>query len=208
MKRQIAIVDYGLGNIRSVMNALECFDVDVQVAETGKDLVKAHGIVLPGVGSFDAGMRGLRERGHEEALNGLVREEKVPFLGICLGFQFMFEGSEEGTERGLGWLPGRLKCFPVGKGYLKVPHIGWSDVVLRKSEGVFRDLLSPHTLYFVHSYYLPLSVGNDPEIAAVGQYGCPFVAAVEYENIVATQFHPEKSQLAGMKMIENFLSSI
>lgn len=201
--KKVAIVDYGLANIRSVVNALNCFDVDITVAETGAELHGAQAIVLPGVGSFDAGMRGMRERGHEEALSRLVREKGVPFLGICLGLQFLFETSEEGEAAGLGWFPGRLRRFPTGPGKAKVPHIGWSDVAPQHNS-IFRDLVPPFTFYFVHSYYMPLEDAQSIT-AATCSYSTPFAAAVEHENIAATQFHPEKSQLAGMKFLEGFL---
>ncbi len=206
--KKIAIVDYGLANIRSVQNALNCFQVEVHVAETGSELAKADAIILPGVGSFDAGMQGLRERGHEDVLSELVMKKKVPFMGICLGLHFIFESSSEGTEKGLGWLPGELHVFPSGKGLPKVPHIGWSDVDILNPDGMFRGLRSPYTFYFVHSYHLPMTFRGEGYTAATCDYGVPFVAAVEYENIFATQFHPEKSQLAGMKLIENFLESV
>lgn len=202
---KIAIVDYGLANIRSVVNALECFAVEISIAKRGEELRDADKIVLPGVGSYDAGMRGMRERGHEEALNELVLDRGVPFLGICLGLQFLFEGSGEGEERGLGWLPGTCGRFPSGKGALKVPHIGWSDVEIVNPESrLFSELLPPLTFYFVHSFHAPYREGNE-WAAATCEYGLKFTAAVERDNVYATQFHPEKSQLAGMKLLETFL---
>ncbi|MGE4552955.1 MAG: imidazole glycerol phosphate synthase subunit HisH [Desulfovibrionaceae bacterium] len=204
--KTVAIVDYGLANIRSVVNALSCFEVEVRVADRGAELAGADAIVLPGVGSFDAGMRGLRERGHDEALTRLVREQGVPFLGICLGLQFLFESSEEGEAPGLGWFAGRLRRFPSGPGALKVPHVGWSDVEVADAP-LFRGLVPPHTFYFVHSYYLPREGEAAAAAAATCDYGLTFVAAVERDNIAATQFHPEKSQLAGLKLLENFLGA-
>lgn len=201
-------MDYGLANIRSVVNALECFAVDMIIAERGEELRGADKIVLPGVGSFDAGMRGVRRRGHEEALKELVVEKGVPFLGICLGLQFLFEGSEEGVEQGLGWIPGRCWRFPSGPGNPKVPHMGWSDVeVVNPESRIFADLVPPLTFYFVHSYHAPY-VEGDKWCAAVCDYGLRYTAAVEMGNVFATQFHPEKSQLAGMKLLETFLERI
>lgn len=202
---RIAIVDYGLANIRSVVNALECFAVDIVIAEKGATLKGADKIVLPGVGSFDAGIRGVKERGHDQALHELVLDQGVPFLGICLGLQFLFEGSEEGTEPGLGWLPGVCQRFPSGPGLPKVPHMGWSDVDVVKSDSVlFSDLVPPLTFYFVHSYHAPYLEGAGWASAAC-EHSRTFTAAVEKDNVFATQFHPEKSQLAGMKLLETFL---
>lgn len=203
--KKVAIVDYGLANIRSVVNALSCFDLELTVAETGAGLEDAQAIVLPGVGSFDAGMQGLRQRGHEEALNRLVRGQGVPFLGICLGLQFLFESSEEGQSNGLGWFPGRLLRFPSGPGEAKVPHMGWNDVEPSGGQ-LFRNLVPPYTFYFVHSYYIPLEAAQNLN-PAVCRYSRPFAAAIESGNIAATQFHPEKSQLAGMKLLESFLEA-
>ena len=200
----VAVVDYGLANIRSVMNALECFSVAVKVLDRGDQLGVADKIVLPGVGSFDAGMRGLRERGHIEALNELVIKQGKPFLGICLGFQFLFESSAEGIESGLGWFKGR--CLRFDSSQVKVPHIGWTEVELREQSTLFAGIRSPADFYFVHSYYAPNSGDAADCAAGFSTYGVKFVPAVERERIFGVQFHPEKSQLAGMKLIENFLS--
>jgi glutamine amidotransferase len=201
----VAVVDYGLANIQSVLNALECFTPNVRVAPHGADLAGADRIVLPGVGHFAKGMRGLRERGHEEALNALVRDGGVPLLGICLGFQFLFEGSDEGEERGLGWIEGRIVRLPEGPG-IKVPHIGWSDVTCPQASRLFAEIKPPIEFYFVHSYCAPNSGETAACASALCTHGTTFVAAVEKKNIHATQFHPEKSQLAGMKLIETFLA--
>jgi glutamine amidotransferase len=202
---KVAIVDYGLGNIRSVVNALECFEVDVVVASTGAELEGAARIVLPGVGSFDAGMRGLRERGHDAALDRLVREQSVPYLGICLGLQFMFSGSEEGSEPGLGWFDAKVRRFPDRSGAPKVPHIGWNDVRPVGNAALFRNLVPPFDFYFVHSYYVPNEGDAARHACGLCNYDIDFVAALERDTVAGVQFHPEKSQLAGMKMLETFL---
>jgi glutamine amidotransferase len=201
----VAVVDYGLANIQSVLNALECFTPNVHVAPRGADLAGADRIVLPGVGHFARGMRGLRERGHEEALNTLVRDGSVPLLGICLGFQFLFEASDEGEERGLGWIEGRVVRLPEGPG-IKVPHVGWSDVTCPQASRLFAEIKPPIEFYFVHSYCAHNSGEAADCASALCTYGSTFVAALEKGNIHATQFHPEKSQLAGMKLIETFLA--
>ena len=200
---KVAIVDYGLANIRSVVNAVECFDVESYLATEGDQLKEADKIILPGVGSFDAGMQGLRERGHVEALNEHVQTRGIPCLGICLGFQFLFEGSEEGSEFGLGWLKGKVRCFD--KSMIKVPHIGWNEIVATPKREIFQNLDSRFDVYFVHSYYAAYEEDAEKYCAGYCEYGEKYVAAVEKDNIFGVQFHPEKSQLAGMKILENFL---
>jgi imidazole glycerol phosphate synthase glutamine amidotransferase subunit len=202
--RRVTVVDYGLANLRSVVNALNCFETDVTVAETGAALGDAELIVLPGVGSFDAGMRGLNERGHVEALNRRIIEAGVPYLGICLGMQFLFEGSAEGSAHGLGWLEGRVERFSTGPDQPKVPHVGWNEVEIAPSSKLMAALVSPTDFYFVHSYYAPLAA-TDGIVSGICAYGVRFCAALERGNIAAVQFHPEKSQLGGMKLLETAL---
>jgi imidazole glycerol-phosphate synthase subunit HisH len=202
---QVVVVDYGLANIQSVVNALECFTPNIRIAETGDDLAGAAKIVLPGVGHFDEGMKGLRSRRHVGGLETQVLGKGVPLLGICLGLQFLFEGSDEGMEPGLGWVSGRIKRIDEGHG-VKVPHMGWSEVTCPRPSRLFAQIKAPIEFYFVHSFCAP----NSGEVAGLASatcaYGTEFVAAFERGNIFATQFHPEKSQLAGMKLLETFLS--
>lgn len=202
---QVVVVDYGLANIQSVVNALECFTPNVRIAASGDDLAGAARIVLPGVGHFDEGMKGLRSRGHIAALEAQVLGAGVPLLGICLGLQFLFEGSDEGVEPGLGWVSGRIKRIDEGKG-LKVPHMGWSEVTCPRPSRLLAELKPPIEFYFVHSFCAPNSGEAANVASATCAYGAEFVAAFERGNIFATQFHPEKSQLAGMKLLETFLS--
>jgi imidazole glycerol-phosphate synthase subunit HisH len=201
----VTVVDYGLANIQSVVNALECFTPNIRIAETGNDLAGATKIVLPGVGHFDEGMRGLRSRGHIAALESQVLGAGVPLLGICLGLQFLFEGSDEGIEPGLGWVSGRITRIDEGKG-VKVPHMGWSEVTCPRPSRLLAEIQSPIEFYFVHSF----CASNTGEAASLASATCihgnEFVAAFERDNIFATQFHPEKSQLAGMKLLETFLA--
>jgi imidazole glycerol-phosphate synthase subunit HisH len=202
---QVVVVDYGLANIQSVLNALECFTPNIRIAETGDDLADAVRIVLPGVGHFDEGMKGLRSRGHIAALETRVLGAGVPLLGICLGLQFLFEGSDEGIERGLGWVSGRIRRIDEGPG-VKVPHMGWSEVTCPRPSRLFAEIKAPIEFYFVHSFCAPNSGEAASLASATCAYGTEFVAAFERGNIFATQFHPEKSQLAGMKLLETFLS--
>ena len=200
---KIAVVDYGLANIQSVVNAIECFPVEVYLATSGDTLAAADKIILPGVGSFDAGMLGLRERGHVAALNQAVIKERMPCMGICLGFQFLFEGSEEGDEPGLGWLQGQICCFD--KNSIKVPHIGWNELLVNNQTKLFHGIESPADVYFVHSFYAPDVAGAAEYAIGRCEYGINYVAAIEKDNIFGVQFHPEKSQLTGMKILENFI---
>lgn len=201
----VSVVDYGLANIRSVVNALACFEVDVEIAETGEALAQADRIVLPGVGSFDAGMRGLNERGHTDALHKSVVEGGTPFLGVCLGLQFLFAKSEEGSEAGLGWIDGTVTRFPDGADAPKVPHMGWDSVEPARESRLMHALEPPVDFYFVHSFYVPDDGAAAESATGYCDHGRRFVAALERENICAVQFHPEKSQLAGMKLLETFV---
>ncbi len=202
----VTIIDYGLANIRSVINAFEYFGAEVKVAAEAEALEGAEKIVLPGVGSFDAGMRGLRQRGQDEALEELVIRQGRPFFGICLGMQFMLEGSEEGEEAGLGWIAGEARGFDAGAEGLKVPHMGWNEVRLPAEGRLFAEMEGAADFYFVHSFYIPMVADGAGAALGLCTYGCDFVAAFERDNLFACQFHPEKSQMAGMKLIENFLA--
>ena len=202
----VAIVDYGYANIRSVVNAFEYFGAAVTLAEGPGDLESAERVVLPGVGSFDAGMRGLRERNLVECLGELALVQRRPFFGICLGMQFLLEASEEGEEPGLGWFAGRVTRFANGVSGLKVPHMGWNEVSVPTAGRLFAGIEAPTDFYFVHSYFVPLESEAGRCHAGICSYGEPFVAAFERDNLFACQFHPEKSQMAGMKLIETFLS--
>jgi glutamine amidotransferase len=186
------------------VNALECFTPNIRIAETGDDLAGATRIVLPGVGHFDEGMKGLRSRGHVAALEARVLAAGVPLLGICLGLQFLFEGSDEGVEPGLGWVSGRIKRIEGNS--VKVPHMGWSEVTCPRPSRLFAEIKAPIEFYFVHSFCATNSGEAAGLASATCAYGTEFVAAFERGNIFATQFHPEKSQLAGMKLLETFLS--
>ena len=203
--RRVAVIDYGVANIRSIVNALNCFDADVAVVDRGSGLDDATHIVLPGMGAFDAGMKGLSQRGHVKALRRRVLEAGVPYLGICLGLQFLFETSAEGSTSGLGWLPGRIERFPSGPSQPKVPHVGWNDVAIVARSGLMSELQTPTEFYFVHSYFAPLEA-TQQMATGLCDYGVRFCAVLERENVAAVQFHPEKSQLGGMKLLENFLA--
>jgi len=203
----IGIIDYGMGNLRSVANAFSAIGADARVVSTPAALFEAQGIVLPGVGAFGDGMRNLHERGFVEALEHEVRRGGKPLLGLCLGLQLLAErGSEYGDHRGLGWISGRVDRLQPENASLRIPHIGWNDVRIVKPEGLYAGLGEVATFYFVHSFALRPS---SREVATgVCDYGGEFVASVAVDNIAATQFHPEKSHKAGLALLKNWCGMV
>ena len=196
----VAVVDYDAGNTLSVTRALKKVGARVDLTPNPEKVAAADAVVLPGVGAFGDCMRKLRERGMDEACLEIYRAGK-PFLGVCVALQVFFEASEETPGvKGLGVLPGQVVRFDVGP--LKVPHMGWNDLDLARPHPVF-DGLSGEAFYFVHSYYPEPEEPSD--LLGVSDYGVAFCAAAGRENLVAVQFHPEKSSLAGLKLYENFL---
>jgi glutamine amidotransferase len=196
----VVVVDYDAGNTLSVTRALKKVGAQVDLTPDPERVLGADAVVLPGVGAFGDCMRKLREKGMDEACLETYRRGK-PFLGVCVALQVFFEASEEspGVE-GLGIFPGRVVRFDVGP--LKVPHMGWNDLDLTRTHPVF-DGLSGEAFYFVHSYYPEPEEPSD--LLGVSDYGGAFCAAAGRENLVAVQFHPEKSSLAGLRLYENFL---
>jgi glutamine amidotransferase len=200
----IAIIDYKMGNLRSVQKGFEHAGVDeVTVTDDPDDVAAAHGIVLPGVGAFRDAAANLRESGCEEVLLARIREG-VPFLGICLGMQLLASvGFEDGEWRGLGLVPGVCEMLSAG---VKIPHIGWNTVEYPAPCELFRDIPESTAFYFVHSYRLR---PDDPAtIIGSTEYGERFAAAVHHDNVYAVQFHPEKSSSAGLKLLANFGSIV
>ncbi len=204
----IAVVDYGMGNLRSVSKALEHVapDAKVRITSRPEDLRVADRIVVPGQGAMPDCMRQLRERGLADAVVEATRAK--PFLGICIGLQMLFEHSEEGGVEGLGVLPGSVRRFPAGLAdaggnHLKIPHMGWNEVMQSASHPLWHQIAEGSRFYFVHSYYADAA---DAGIQS-GQctYGLPFTAAVARDNMFAVQFHPEKSQAAGLQLLRNFV---
>ena len=201
----IVVVDYGMGNIRSVSKAFEACGAAVLVSAKPEDLKKAERIVLPGVGAFGDSMGNLKRLGLIEPLREEVLVRKKPYFGICLGMQILAEsGEEKGNHQGLGWLPGQTLAFSFKDSELKVPHIGWNDIKIIQDSPLWKGLGKKLDFYFVHSYHL--TPGNPSDVAATCNYGYDFAAAVQRGNIFATQFHPEKSQEAGLQIIRNFLA--
>lgn len=197
----IAVIDYGMGNLRSVQKGLERVGASAEITRDTARIEAADGVVLPGVGAFGACMENLRQ--HD--LVGVVQrviERGAPFLGICLGMQLLFEESEEfGPVRGLGVLPGRVVRFPEAPGR-PVPHMGWNQIRPQRAVPHLEGVEEGAYVYFVHSYYV---VPDDPSvIATTTDYGFEFTSAIHRGNLFAAQFHPEKSQRVGLRMLENF----
>lgn len=202
---KVAVIDYGMGNLHSVSKALETVGAEVVIAGKPDDLQTADRIVLPGVGSFAEGMHQLHARGLIIALHKEVMEEQKPFLGICLGMQLAASsGEENGHARGLGWIDGKVQRLDPEDKLNKVPHMGWNDITLTRESMLFQGVRGALTFYFVHSYHF---IPSDPSVvSAVCDHGGPFAAVIEKDNIHLVQFHPEKSQSMGLKILENFLA--
>ncbi len=203
----IAIVDYGMGNLRSVEKGFERFGFTVKVTDNPKDLKGAEKLVLPGVGAFQDAMEGLRQHNLIEPIKDWIRSGK-PFLGICLGLQLLFsKGYEDGEHDGLDIIPGKVVRFDFSEdkenGKLKIPHIGWNQISARNEPApILKNVPNNAYMYFVHSYYV--CPDNDGVIATETDYGVRFTSMIWYKNIFATQFHPEKSQQWGLTILKNF----
>jgi len=197
---RIAIADYGIGNLGSVTKAFRGAGAEVQLTGDPEALRRADALILPGDGAFAATMAEVERRGLVPVLREAVAERR-PLLGICIGMQLLFEESEEhGLHRGLGLLPGRVRRFD---GALPVPHMGWNSLRPRRRHPLLEGLPEPAYVYFVHSYY---AAPSDASItAATCDYGAPFTCAIARDNIFAVQFHPEKSDSAGLQLLTNFV---
>lgn len=195
----IAIIDYGMGNLRSVQKGFEKMGVDAAVVAKPEEVEQARGVVLPGVGAFADAMNNLRSSGMVEAVYRAVEAGK-PFLGICLGQQLLFEASEEwGLTEGLGIFRGRVRRLPDG---LKVPHMGWNQAEIQRPDPLFEGVPQASSFYFVHSYYVD---PEEPEVVLTRtEYGVSFASIVGKDNVYGIQFHPEKSSGMGLKILENF----
>jgi len=202
----IVVVDYGMCNVKSISNIIGKVGGDVTISSDIDEILDAEKIILPGIGSFDAGIKNLNKQSLITVLNEKVLKEKTPFLGICLGMQLITQNSEEGTLNGLGWIDAETVKFSSLKDNLKIPHMGWNYVNVKKNSKLFKDKYENPRFYFVHSYYVRCKDEND--ILATTEYGFDFVSAIEKDNIYATQFHPEKSHKFGMKLMENFVKNV
>lgn len=198
----IAVIDYGAGNLQSVVKALQYIGCDVEITKDKETLLKADSAILPGVGSFGDASNSLNKSNIKNAVLEFAGSGK-PFLGICLGLQLLFPASEESPEaHGLSLLDGKICRIPNDNGKLKIPHIGWNSLDIKINDGLFSGITGNPYVYFVHSYYL--NAADKSIVSATTQYGTTIDASVQKGNIFATQFHPEKSGDVGLKMLKNF----
>ena len=207
----VAIIDYGIGNLRSVEKALQHVGADARLSSSWKDIQAADGVVLPGVGAFGACAAGLRSAGFEPLVLALA-ESRKPLLGICVGMQLLFEGSEEmGRHVGLGLLPGRVRRFPDGQrdrsgALLKVPQIGWNQLWYLADDPVLAGIEPGSYAYFVHSFYC--EPADRSHIVATTDFGIDYASVVRRDNIWGVQFHPEKSHQVGLRLLGNFVGLV
>lgn len=198
----VAIIDYDAGNIKSVEKALLHLGEEVIITRDREQILNSDKVILPGVGAFGDAMEKLRSYGLDKVIYEVV-ETKIPFLGICLGLQLLFEKSDETPGvKGLGILPGEILRIPDKEG-IKIPHMGWNSVKIKENARIFKDVPQDSYVYFVHSYYL--KAGREEDVAATTEYSTLIHAAVEHDNVFACQFHPEKSSEIGLKILKNFV---
>ena len=204
--QSLGVVDYGTGNLRSVVKAFEHLGADVHILQKPDKLSNMDALIFPGQGTFDQCMEALERTGFSQAIKEWILCEK-PFLGICLGLQVLFEKSEEGEKEGLGLFPGFVKKFSLSRGY-KIPHMGWNSVDWGelKNDPIHAGLEEGDQFYFVHSYHV---VSKDDTLRTLTtSYGYPFISGIFHNNCFATQFHPEKSQAKGLQIYRNFLEKV
>lgn len=205
----IVILDYGMGNTASILNMIRRVGGEAVISSDRQLTLESNALILPGVGAFDNAMQKLNDAGLVDLIKQRVQEDKIPFLGICLGMQLLFDSSEEGASAGLGLIPGVVKRFDfsrLDKCGLKIPHMGWNTVQPKEESPLFKGFEPDPRFYFVHSYHAVCV--DSSHVAATCDYGYPFACAVQKDNIFAAQFHPEKSHKFGMKLFENFLEQL
>lgn len=203
----LVVVDYGLGNMRSICGALEHIGIDYLCTSDRFAISDASGLILPGVGAFPDGMENLRKLGLVDVLNRLVLSQCVPVLGICLGFHLMARlGYEFQEETGLGWIDARVVKLDATSNRVRIPHVGWNDCIYTKNSPLFSDIDEGALFYFTHSYHMECFDLDD--VSAISFHGQQFTAAVQKSNIFGAQFHPEKSQLDGLSLLRNFCTIV
>ncbi|MFW6006768.1 MAG: imidazole glycerol phosphate synthase subunit HisH [Halanaerobiales bacterium] len=202
----ITVIDYGIGNLGSVVKAFQYLNIPVKLTDDSRQIQKAEAVVLPGVGAFGEGMRNLRKNNLDKIIYEVI-DKGIPFLGICLGFQLIFTTSEENRGvKGLDVLKGKVKKFDLNK-VNKIPHMGWNQLKLKKEDPLFKGFTREHNFYFVHSYYVKPE--KDEVILAETDYGRHnFVSVIRSNNIWGIQCHPEKSSKIGLKVLSNFYQEI
>jgi glutamine amidotransferase len=202
----IVIIDYGLGNIGSLQNMLKRIGEEAIISSNKNEILAASKLILPGVGTFDTGMRNLKSSDLIDTLNEAVLVQKKNILGICLGAQLMLNESEEGIEKGLGWINGKVVLFNHKENSVKVPHMGWNNLIINDSFNLFNEMIeNPPRFYFVHKYHFSLNDNND--VTSLCKYGYEFPASFQKENIYGVQFHPEKSHQFGISLLKNFIAA-
>lgn len=203
----IVIIDYGMGNLGSVLKSLNRINAVSKISTSIEDIKKADKLILPGVGHFANGMKRLKEYNYLDILNERVLTEGVPILGICLGMQLFAKHSEEGDISGLGWIDANIKRFDVDdKVKWKVPHMGWNSINIKKENPLLEGITQDELFYFVHTYHMNCS--NKKDILSTTEYSYEFTSCVQNKNIYGTQFHPEKSHDKGLEILNNFAFKI
>ena len=205
MQKKIIIIDYGMGNLRSVQKKIQRLGLDAEITSDIDTIVHAYKLILPGVGHFTNGVIKLKESGIWDVLNKTVLGNKIPILGICLGMQLMAISSEEGNAEGLGWFDADVIKFRVRDQLkYKVPHIGWNNAVVNKESVLFQGISEEAMFYFVHSYHIKCN--DEQDILTTTEYEYPFTSSIQKGNIFGTQFHPEKSHDLGGIVLRNFIN--
>lgn len=203
-QKKITIIDYGMGNLHSISNALSYLGYTPIVTSDNEIIEQSDAIILPGVGAFGQAMHNLNKSGLDKILTEKVVTCKTPFLGICLGMQLLAESSDEkGHHEGLGWIPGHVKHLP--KDELRVPHVGWNHLDFKQPSPLYANLSQHPSVYFVHSHHFECEAKY---IDAVTDYGMPITASIIKDNIHAVQYHPEKSHHIGLTILQNFMDHI
>ena len=198
----ITVIDYGMGNLGSVINMLKKIGVASKITSDLEEIKTATKLLLPGVGSFDKAMQRINDSGIKEVLDYKALKEETPVLGICLGMQLLTNNSEEGIEKGLGYINASTKKFTFKDNKLKVPHMGWNLVEKSTSSLITNNFEVESKFYFVHSYYVEVEKQENSILKTT--YGLEFDSAIQHKNVYGAQFHPEKSHKYGMKLLENF----
>lgn len=198
----IGIVNYNMGNLRSVQKAFERIGVPSKITANADEIMACQKLVLPGVGHFSKAVTILKSNNLFTTLNQAVQIKKIPILGICLGMQLMAEFSEEGGVNGFGWIKAQVTRFSFSQKTLRIPHMGWNRLLIQNNDTLFKGINTDNFYYFVHSYFVQCADRED--ILSETDYGNPFVSAFQHENIYGCQFHPEKSHDAGLNILKNF----
>ena len=200
----ITVIDYGMGNIGTIVNKLEKLDISVKVTSDPSDVLSAEKLILPGVGSFDAGIKNIDKLGIHNSLKNLILENHTPILGICLGMQLFTKRSEEGSLEGIGFFDCDTVKFriPIHTKQMKIPHMGWNTIKILNESPLLKNINNDTRFYFVHSYHVNCKIPEN--ITAVTNYGYDFPSIIQKGNIYGVQFHPERSHSQGLTILKNF----